>query len=273
MLDQPIPQVFLFVPATNPERIPKAFAAGADEVIVDWEDSVAPKEKAQARMNTAAYCADVSARRIWLRINSVSSSYFADDLLALTLLPNIKGVILPKAERPADIASLYQNCEKPIIAIIETAKGMLNLPQLAFSSGLHALSYGCLDLSAELGIRMGSPAADAFFNRLRSDLLLHSRLNNLNPPLETIFPDLNNDQGLRTFACFWHDMGFGGMMCIHPKQVAIVKLLLHPSAEMLDFAEKVVAEAERSGAGVFQIDGQMVDIPVIERAKRLLGRV
>ncbi|MDO4878097.1 MAG: CoA ester lyase [Neisseria sp.] len=273
MLEQPIPQVFLFVPATHPERIAKAFAAGADEVIVDWEDSVAPREKAQARMNVAAYCADPAARRIWLRVNSVNSSCFADDLLALTLLPDIKGVILPKAERPADIASLHQSCEKPVIAVIETAKGMLNLPQLAFAEGLHALSYGCIDLSSELGIRLGSLAADAFFNRLRTDLLLHSRLNNLNPPLETVFPDFNDDKGLRNFAAFWHDMGFGGMMCIHPKQVAIVKLLLQPSAETLDFAEKVVSEAERSGAGVFQINGQMVDIPVIERAKRLLGRV
>ena len=150
--------------------------------------------------------------------------------------------------------------------------GILNLPQLAFAHGLHALSYGCLDLSNNLGIQTGTAAADVFFNRLRTDLLLHSHLNSLHPPIETVFPDFSDNEGLRSFTAFWRDMGFGGMLCIHPKQVAVTKLMLRPSAETLEFAEKVLTEYEQNGSPVFQIDGQMVDIPVIERAKKLLGR-
>ncbi len=272
MLDQPIPKIFLFVPATQPDRIPKAFGIGADEVIADWEDSVSPANKAQARSNIADYCATANARPIWLRINSANSTHFADDLAALKNLPAVKGIILPKAERPADITSLYQSSGKPVIAVLETALGILNLPQLAFAHGLHALSYGCLDLSNNLGIQTGTAAADVFFNRLRTDLLLHSHLNSLHPPIETVFPDFSDNEGLRSFTAFWRDMGFGGMLCIHPKQVAVTKLMLRPSAETLEFAEKVLTEYEQNGSPVFQIDGQMVDIPVIERAKKLLGR-
>ena len=124
MLDQPIPKIFLFVPATQPDRIPKAFGIGADEVIADWEDSVSPANKAQARTNIADYCATANARPIWLRINSANSTHFTDDLAALQNLPAVKGIILPKAERPADITSLYQSSGKPVIAVLETALGI-----------------------------------------------------------------------------------------------------------------------------------------------------
>ena len=271
MQPQPAPKIFLFVPGNRLDLIPNAFGIGADEVAVDWEDALAEAEKDQAMLDLAAYCGSGDAREIWLRVNSADSSRFARDCRALTELPAVKGVILPKAERPADITELHLGCGKSVIALIETAKGILNLPQIAFAQGLHALSYGCLDLSNELGLNFGTPAADTFFNRLRTDLLLHSRLNGLFPPIETVFPNFSDDEGLRRHTVFWRDMGFGGMLCIHPKQVALAKILLQPAPEDAAFAEKVLTEAEH-GRGVFQVDGKMVDAPVIARAKKLLGR-
>ncbi|MFP5075038.1 HpcH/HpaI aldolase/citrate lyase family protein [Neisseria sp. WLZKY-1] len=272
MQDQILPKIFLFVPGNKPDRIPKAFGIGADEVVVDWEDAVAENEKADAVRHMEAYCADPAARPVWLRINAPSSARFAADLAALSQLDSVKGVVLPKTERPADITTVHHECGKPVIAAIETAKGMLNLPQLAFAQGLHALSYGCLDLCGELGMTHGTPAADTFFNHLRIELLLHSRLNGLHPPIETVFPDMADNDGLRAFTRFWRDMGFGGMLCVHPRQVAVTKLMMLPSPEETAFAEKVLAEAGRNPSAVFQVDGRMVDAPVIARAKKLLGR-
>ena len=269
-----LPQTFLFVPATRPERFAKAHASGADEVILDWEDTVAPADKAAARAHTAAYCADAAARPVWLRLNAAHSPFHADDVAAVTQLPhiNIKGVILAKTEHAAEISTLHQQIGKPVIAAIETAQGMANIADMARSDGLYAFTYGCLDLANELGIRFGSAAAQVVFDRLRTDLLLHSCINRLHPPLETTFPDFNDEAAIQRNSAYWRDMGFGGVLCIHPKQVAAVHAALQPSEAERLFAEKVLQEAERSQAAVFQVDGQMIDLPVIERAKRILSR-
>lgn len=264
-------KTFLFVPATRIERVEKAFAAGADDVIIDWEDAVEASEKTQARQNTLDYYKNIEAQPAWIRINATTSAHYQDDIAALKNLPNIKGILLPKAEYASDINSLHTSYNKAIIAVIETAQGMMNIPQLALSDGLFAFSYGCLDLANDLGVQTGSLAANSIFERLRIDLLLNSRIHNLHAPIETIFPDFNDDNGLHQFTTHWHNMGFGGMLCIHPKQIATIKTALKPNADILEFAQKVVAYAEQSGLAAFQIDGKMVDTPVIERAKQLLA--
>lgn len=270
MLNRPIPKIFLFVPATRPERIAKAFASGADEVIVDWEDTVSPEDKTTARANIAEYCRQAGQPAVWVRINNPRSAFYADDVAALKTIPEIKGILLSKTVHADEISSLHHATGKPVIADIESAQGMADIGQLARSDGLFALTYGCLDLANDLGVSYGTAAAQTVFDRLRTDMLLHSRLNNLHPPIETTFPDFNDHKANRRNAEYWRDMGFGGVLCIHPKQVTAVKEALRPSEDLLAFAAKVVAEAEHSGQAVFQVDGQMIDAPVIERAKWLL---
>lgn len=265
-------QSYLFVPAMRPERIAKAFAAGADEVIVDWEDAVAAEDKAQARALLAQHDAIGQTPWVWLRVNAAQSAYYADDLTALLSLKRIKGVVLPKVERAEQVTALYQACAKPIIAVLETATGCVQLPQIAQAQGLAALSYGCLDLAHELGITLDTPAAQVFFQRLRADLVLHSASNGLNAPLDSVFPALEDEAGLRAYVAFGRDMGMGGVLCIHPKQVAVVKAMLRPSETELAFARAVVAEYQRSQAAVFQVQGKMVDMPVILRAQKLLAQ-
>lgn len=271
MLEQPIPKVFLFVPATRPERIDKAFATGADEVIIDWEDTVSAEEKSIGRANTATYCAQKNAQAVWVRINSAQSVHHAEDLAAAKNLPNLKGVLLSKTERAADITAVSHALSKPVIADIESARGMTNIAEFAHAEGLFALTYGCLDFANDLGLNYGTEAAEIVFDRLRTDMLLHSRINHLHAPIETTFPDFNNTEAVKRNARHWQDMGFGGVLCIHPKQVAAVKEMIRPSENTLSFAKKVLAEYERSGAAVFQVEGQMIDAPVIERARQILS--
>ncbi|RPD83309.1 CoA ester lyase [Neisseria weixii] len=270
MLHRPVPKIFLFVPATRPERIAKAFDCGADEVIVDWEDTVEPERKAAARADTEDYCGRADTPEVWVRINGTHGPFHTDDVAAAKSIRKIKGLVLPKTVRADEISSLHHATGKPVIADIESAQGMAGIGQLARSDGLFAMTYGCLDLSNDLGVSYGTAAAQTIFDRLRTDMLLHSRINHLHPPIETTFPDFNDHEANRRHAEYWRDMGFGGVLCIHPKQVAAVKEALRPSENLLAFAAKVVAEAEHSGQAVFQVDGQMIDAPVIERAKWIL---
>lgn len=272
MPHQPIPKIFLFVPATRPERITKAFSSGADEVIVDWEDTVAAEDKALARKNTMAYCCQADSPAVWVRINGAHSPFHHEDFEAAKRIKKIKGLILGKTVQADEITLLYQAVGKPIIADIESAQGMANVADIARSEGLFAMTYGCLDLANDLGVTFGTPAAQTVFDRLRTDMLLHSRINGLHAPIETTLPNFNDIEANRRNTEYWRDMGFGGVLCIHPNQVAAVKAALRPSEYEIEFANKVLAEVEKNGAAVFQIDGKMVDLPVIERAKWVLAQ-
>ena len=259
-------RTLLFVPATRTEMIPKAFASGADVVIIDWEDAVEIENKTLARQSLVNY----EGPPVWVRINAASSSEHEADLKAVAALNCVLGVLLPKTETSADVRRVADTLGKPVIAIIESAKGMVALAQIAHAKGISGLSYGCLDLANDLGIKTHSPAAEIFFNRVRTDLLFHSRANNLMAPIDSVYPDFHDANGLRAYVQQWRDMGFGGMLCIHPNQVAVVHEALPATAEELAFAQKVCQTADETGAAVFHVDGQMVDPPVIATARRLL---
>ena len=143
---------------------------------------------------------------------------------------------------------------------------------MAGASGLLAFSYGFLDLCNDLNVQVGTPAADTIANQIRYQLILSSRIHQLLAPIDTIYTDFNDDAGLRLRVTLWSQMGLSGMLCIHPKQVAVIKQSLQPSAAELDFAKRVVAEYERSHEAVFEIEGSMIDAPVIERCRQLLAK-
>ena len=262
---------YLFVPATRTDLIPKAFASGTDAVVVDWEDAVTDERKDEARSLLADYQRD-DGRAIWLRINGSAHPDHETDLQAAAKLSCLSGIILPKVTQAATVEQVAERCGLPLIAAIENAEGWLALPEIAAAKGLSALTYGCLDLADQLNLAFGSPAASALINRLRGEMVLHSVVNGLQAPVSSVFPDFQNEAGLRADIEYWRDMGLGGMLCIHPKQVAAVHELLHPGAEKLAFARKVCAAAERTTLGAFQIDGKMVDAPVIAQCRRLLAQ-
>lgn len=268
-------KTWLFVPATRIDRVEKAFASGADAVIVDLEDAVAQIDKAQARAALKDYYAAQheakSYRPIWLRINQAGSAEFAKDLALCQQLPELAGVLLAKAEQAADIEKVYQETRLPVIAVIENAIGLYRIEEIAKARGLLAFSYGFLDLCNDLQVQVGTASADIIANQIRYQLILTSKVHQLLAPIDSVYADFNDSKGLHKRVQLWSQMGMSGMLCIHPKQVDIVKQALQPTDSELEFAQRVIEEYERSGQAVFKVEGNMVDAPVIERSYQLLS--
>jgi (S)-citramalyl-CoA lyase len=258
----------LFVPASRPDRIAKALASGADRVIVDLEDAVEEPLKEQARIHLDQFLSEHGDAKVLVRVNAPQHWAHEADLAVCRRHAGVVGILLPKAEA-VDQIHLAHGTGKPVWPIIESARGLAALPWLATAPGVERLSFGSLDLGLDLGLRSASEAAEQVLSHARYAVLLHSRVAGLAPPLDGVYPSIQDTAGLHRVVEFARDMGFGGALCIHPSQVAIIHRALQPSAAELDWARRVVEQAA-SGAGVFTLDGQMVDAPVILRARALL---
>lgn len=261
----------LFVPGSRPDRFAKALAAGADAVIVDFEDAVEEPLKRQARDNLAAFLSDNTQASVWVRVNAPTHAEHADDLAFCKQYAGVAGVLLPKVESAAHVAAVWQT-GKPVLPIIESAKGLLALEQIARSPGVERLSFGGLDLALDLNLNSGTHAAQMFLDQARMSVQLHSRGADLLPPLDGVHPAIGDPQGLHRAIRHAYDMGYGGALCIHPAQVPVIHAALAPSTDDLNWAQKVInASAAAKGAGAFQLEGQMIDAPVLLRAQRLLA--
>ncbi|MFJ2694330.1 HpcH/HpaI aldolase/citrate lyase family protein [Pseudomonas sp. NPDC087336] len=260
----------LFVPATRPERIPKAVASGADRVIVDLEDAVQENLKEQARDNLDTFLRETPDARILVRVNAPEHRAHMADLELCRRHVGVIGILLPKAESAAQVATAA-GTEKPIWPIIESARGLAKLDEIANARAVERLSFGSLDLSLDLNLTTGSAGAEEILGHARYAVLLATRVAGLAPALDGVFPSIQDTDGLLGAMQFARDMGFGGALCIHPTQVAIIHQALKPGLEELHWAQRII-EATRSGEGVFVLDGQMVDAPVIARAKSILAR-
>lgn len=265
-------KTWLFVPATRIDRVTKAFASSADAVIVDLEDAVARADKEQARKDLKVYYNSQDYQPIWLRINKAGSEEFFKDIALCHQMPNLAGLILPKAEQAADIEKAHNDTGLPIIALIETALGLYQIDSMAKAAGLLAFSYGFLDLCNDLHVQVATPSAEIVANQIRYQLILTSKVHQLSPPIDTVYTDFNDDKGLEKRVQLWSQMGMSGMLCIHPKQVLRVKQSLQPTEADIEFARRVLEEYEQSGQAVFKIDSHMVDAPVIERCRQLLAQ-
>ncbi|KAB5624550.1 CoA ester lyase [Pseudomonas putida] len=270
-MPQTIVRSALFVPGSRPERFAKALAAGADAVIVDFEDAVEEPLKLQARDNLAAFLAAHPQARVWVRVNAPEHAGHADDLAFCAQQPGVSAVLLPKVENAAQVA-VAARTGKPVLPIIETAKGLLALERIAGAEGVERLSFGSLDLALDLNLNTDSASAQRFLDQARMAVQLHSRGADLAPPLDGVFPAIGDPQGQQRAMRHAYDMGYGGALCIHPSQVPLIHGVLAPSSEELAWARRVVdASVAAKGAGAFQLDGQMIDAPVLLRAQRLLA--
>ena len=267
-MNQAIVRSALFVPASRPERIAKALASGADRVIVDLEDAVEEAAKDQARSNLQAFLAAQPQASVLVRVNAPQHWAHAADLALCQRHAGVSGILRPKAETVEQVQRAHAT-GKPVWPIIESARGLLALPLLANCEGVERLSFGSLDLGLDLNLRSASEAAEQVLGHARYAVLLHSRTAGLAPALEGVFPGIEDVDGLQRHVQFARDMGFGGALCIHPSQVSVIHRALQPSATELDWARRVLAAAE-TGAGVFTLDGQMVDAPVILRARAVV---
>ncbi|MBD1598252.1 HpcH/HpaI aldolase/citrate lyase family protein [Pseudomonas typographi] len=270
-MSEPILRSALFVPGSRPQRFAKALAAGADAVIVDFEDAVEEAFKAQARGHLANFLGANPAARVWVRVNAPGHAEHAGDLAFCKQHSAVAGVVLPKVEEAAQVGVAWQT-GKPVWPIIESAKGLLALGAIAQAEGVQRLAFGSLDLALDLNLKTGSAAAGHVLNSARMAVLVHSCGAGLLPPLDGVYPAIGDHEGLRQAIGYAHAMGYGGALCIHPAQVAVIHAALAPSAAELAWARKVLdASVAAHGAGAFQLDGQMVDAPVLLRARRLLA--
>lgn len=253
----------LFVPGHRPERFDKALAAGADAVIIDLEDAVAPGDKVASRDAIAAWLSP--AHPVLLRINAAGTPWFAGDC-SLLARPGIAGVVLPKAERRDDIATVIAAGASGVLPLIESAAGFANCRAVAGSPGVSRLIFGTIDFQADLAMRCTEEELLPF----RTEFVLASRLADINAPIDGVCTAIDDAELLAQESLRARRLGFGGKLCIHPKQVAVVNHSFTPDATEVDWARRVVAADAASGGAAVAIDGKMVDRPVVLRAKLIL---
>ncbi len=263
---------YLFVPASRAERYEKALASAADEVIIDLEDAVAPEEKDAALAHLLAGLGAGLSRPVHVRINAADSNWFERDLAALRGLSAaaraaVSGVVVPKAEGAETIAGVREavGADARIIALIETAAGVARAERIAAAPGLSRFAVGAADLSFDLDADINSATIDWVYARL----VIESRLAGLAAPIASPPFEIRDLETVRREAVRLRGLGATAQLCIHPGQVAPIHEGFLPDAERIAWARRVVAAGE---GGAAQVDGQMVDRPVRERAERILAR-
>lgn len=277
-----VPKSFLFVPATSARKIDKALASSADAVLLDLEDAVAPDDKAQARATLAALLAAPMPRPVWVRINGIDTPHAKDDIAAV-VGTQLAGIVLPKTESAADLRDVEYallRCEcaaalaggaTPLLPIIETPRGILNAHQIAESSDrLLTLALGLVDLGAAMEADTGARAPLAASARFA--IALAARAARLPGPVDSACVDIEDSAALAQEVQMAVSYGFSGKFCIHPAQVRLVNEGFSPSSTDLRAAERVVAAFEQAGGRAVALDGKMIDLPVVTRARRLLAR-
>lgn len=257
------PVSYLFVPATRPERFDKALAAGADRVIIDLEDAVAPADKENARAALAGWLS--ADKAVAVRINSADTEWFAGDL-SLCAKAGVAEVILPKAGDVADVRRVTGAGAKAVKLLIESAQGIANLSELSRLERVTRLIFGTIDFCVDLGIEGDDRELDYF----RSQLVLVSKLANLAPPVDGVTTAIDDNAVLTADALRGKRFGFGAKLCIHPKQVATVNACYLPQPEELAWAQRVMDAAGDSDGAAVQVDGKMIDKPILIRAERIL---
>ena len=261
---QLIARSYLFVPGDRPDRFDKAMAAGADAVIVDLEDAVAPANKNEARVAIGKWLS--ADKQVLLRINADTTEWFRDDL-HLARMPRIAGILLPKAEIiDSALQAICIDTGKFLLPQIETAQGFANARALASVPGVQRLLFGTLDFQMDLGID-GDGEELAYY---RSEMVLISRLAEIQPPVDGPCTALDDAAQLTADTRRAKRRGFGGKLCIHPKQVAHVNAAFAPTADELTWAERVMAAAAESKSAAVALDGRMVDRPVILKAEQIV---
>lgn len=264
---------WLFVPGDRPERFAKAHAAGAHQVILDLEDAVSVATKPAAREAVAQWVGD--GRDAWVRVNAPGSSAYADDVVAIKGSGAL-GVMVPKATVDG-VRTARQDlgADVPLIALVESAVGLQEADRIARCDGVVTLAFGSIDFAVDID------AEETWEAMLfaRSALVLAARAAGLTGPIDGVSTAVKDPEQAGRDAAAARALGFGGKLCIHPSQVVPVNVGFAPSAEQLDWALQIahaIGGVERLEeddlSTALQVDGQMVDRPVVLRARRILQR-
>jgi citrate lyase subunit beta / citryl-CoA lyase len=257
---------FLFVPGNRPERFVKALQSGADAVIIDLEDAVPAQLKPEARASVTAWLSP--EHPVYVRVNAHGTEWHDEDVRAIARSAGLRGLVLPKAQDPRRVAKLAAQMtgSASVLPIVESAQGLWSALEIARSPRVERLAFGHLDFQRDLGI--DGENEEILFARSR--LVFMSRLAGVGAPLDGITAGLDDEEKLRADVERARRLGFGGKLCIHPKQVGPVNRGFLPSKQDVDWASQVVAAAEAAGGGVVRMGAEMVDAPVVARARDIL---
>lgn len=263
---------FLFVPASRADRFAKAHSAGADVVIVDLEDAVTPEEKESALEAAVEWLSTAREGPLsMVRVNPPGTAWHDAEIAALPQLA--APLMIPKSESAEWLSFLYRDVGVPLVPLIETPRGVLRAEPIADADGVVRLALGHIDLAAALAV---APDCYDAFRSARSKLVLVSAAAGLAPPIDGVTTAIGDHGRLVEDIAHASSLGFGGKLCIHPRQVSEVHSAFRPSDTELAWAHRVIAivdaEESTSRGGAIAVDGEMIDPPVVVRARAIAAR-
>ena len=256
---------FLFVPGDKPDRFVKAFSSGADLVIIDLEDAVAPDSKSDALSNALNALEGKGMPEGFHALIRVNGDPEELRILSATRRERLDGIVIPKTESAQQITEVLALVGEStaVIALIETARGVSNALEIAGHSAVTRLAFGGIDFAADV-----ESNAKEVHDFARAQLVIASRAHGKPAPIESPSTSFRDLALVQKNAARARSLGFGATLCIHPAQIAPAKAGFVPSQEELDWAQQVVALE----GGATQIDGMMVDKPLVDRARAILAR-
>jgi citrate lyase subunit beta/citryl-CoA lyase len=267
----------LFSPGDQPELLRKAPKSGADVVVFDLEDAVAPTAKAEAREAVADVLGTIDPDcEVCVRVNA--GEVAEDDVVALAAgTLRLDSVMLPKTASAEDVETLAarlgdHGLDAPVLALIESARGVLNAEEVADAPATDALLFGAEDLAADLGATRTDEGTEVLYARER--VVLAASAAGVDA-IDTLWTDFEDTDGLRADTDRGIEMGYDGKMAIHPGQVSVINDAFTPGEDSIEWAETVLSardEAEEAGRGVFAVEGEMIDAPLIAQAERIVER-
>jgi citrate lyase subunit beta/citryl-CoA lyase len=276
-------QTLLFAPANHPRKVAKALNLPVDVVIIDLEDACANDEKEKARHDVLKFLKQPRSTKAYVRVNSVSTSYFYKDITTI-ISPELDGIVLPKTESENDliiaewiISVVEKEYKLPfqsidLIPLIETAKGVSNIKSILRNKGrVNRVAFGAGDFTNDIGMIWSKSGEELLSSR--SQLVVESRAANIESPIDTVYVDLEDQETLAKETRLAKTLGFQGKLLIHPQQIDVVKEIFQPNKEEIEHAQKIIKafqQAEASGSASIRVGKQFVDYPIVYRAQKIL---
>ncbi|MFC9848140.1 HpcH/HpaI aldolase/citrate lyase family protein [Streptomyces sp. NPDC060223] len=269
----PLPLTWLYVPGDRPEVVAKALVSGSDVVLVDLEDAVAPDRKEYARAATTELLSEAPPVPVHVRVNALDGPHAEADLKALSALPGLSGLRLPKVTSPAEVIRVAQDAPSsgggalPLYALLETALGVEQAFAIASSHpALRGIALGEADLRADLGVR-----GDAGLDWSRARVVVAARAAGLAPPAQSIHPDIRDLEGLAASCAHGRALGFLGRTAIHPRQLPVIERAYLPTLEEIEAAESILKAAATDAGAQALPDGTFIDAAVVAGAHRTMA--
>jgi len=266
-------QTFLFSPGHRPDFFAKALASSSKAIIIDLEDAVPPDQKKHAREHIQAFwqsCSMENRQRVLIRINPIDTDFTNDDIAFLNVLEGPINIVVPKVESLKQLMQLTQQVRSlnSVIAIIESARGIDSVKEIATHPLVLRLALGNIDTQADLGIRCDENETELL--PVKFAITLASRLAGIAPPIDGVSTDIHDFELLAKDTHRAKRLGFGAKLCIHPKQVDVVVTCFTPTEKEIEYAKRVVEADSNSQGAAVQLDGKMIDRPVVLLAQRTL---